>query len=191
MVMAKGFQVPKDRTFDPPDWWTKRIKQAIEDDEQAREMAGEGDLTDKVLVEIVSEAAGRVPSWDRSKASNFHKGKNVTVGFAIGLSKLYGVPPPVYYARSEPEAQAFQKTAERFSAQRGGQFTPEQQANARTFDAARRMLESTAAGGNGVRDRGDALPSSPDGEQEEGRDRGGRSGRPGGVARRRKKAPPR
>lgn len=155
---------PRDRPFDPDDWWWDLVKEARE-----RSSLGQEELALRV-----SELAGRTPPWNRSKVSRFFDRDNVTAEFVEALSRLWSIPRPVFVPASEEDAKRLEQALSEIPSSKRG--TTAHNRALPEIDRVADLLDPSADGG--VQDHTEPLPLS---DAPEAQSRGSGRGRGGGA----------
>jgi hypothetical protein len=94
-----------DPGYKPPKWWLDKAEAIIKANWDGRR---------DELAKRAKDASGTDKNWDGTRITKWLGGANGTLKLAIGVARVIGLPPPVFEARSWPEADALQQRAKSF-----------------------------------------------------------------------------
>ena len=94
-----------DSGYKPPDWWIREVDPVIRANWEGRrdELAG-----------LAKTASGSDKKWDGTRITKMLGGANGTLKLVIGISRVIGVPSPVFEAETIDQARALQQRASSF-----------------------------------------------------------------------------
>lgn len=99
---------PRGKAIPEVRWWLELARDMVLRDER------EGGL--EALGKELARVQGRSRGWSHSALSNFAHGKgSPTIELAEAIGIYFGIPAPVFFARSIPEALAMAKVREDFN----------------------------------------------------------------------------
>ena len=123
-----------DSGYKPPRWWLDVAEPVINTDWKGRR----DELADRARA-----ASGSDKEWDGTRITKLLKGDNGTLKMVIGISRVIGVPPPVFEADTIEVARALQQKAnslipvEKSTPDPGNKITKVEQALEASIEAAK------------------------------------------------------